>query len=277
MALTRQEKNSSEQAHARKSAGAVRLPEPGWRLRLLVLTQLVAIVIVASWVFPVSRGWWDQLDVAAFRFFNGSLNLGEWWQIFWAAANHRITDVFSGTLLVLLVLSWLWGRPREEQNMMCASFGALLLVMGAVIISLHPLIIKWIGFARASPTLVLDDVMWLDKLVPWIDAKVADRSSFPGDHAFILASFALFFWFLGPRRIAILALTMAVVFNLPRLVGGAHWLTDGLIGGAIPALLVVSWLLATPLGYYLARMFLPLVKLLVALIPKPLRIPEHRS
>ncbi|HDL17319.1 MAG TPA: hypothetical protein ENH27_05715 [Rhizobiales bacterium] len=231
---------------------------------------------MASWILPVSRGWWDRLDVAAFRFLNGSLSLGEWWQVLWALANNRGTDVFSGTLILLLIVSWLWGRPRDVQNMKLASLGALLLFMGAVIMSLHPLIIKWIGYARPSPTLVLDGVFWLDKLVPSIDAKVADRSSFPGDHAFILVTFALFFIFLGPWRTAAVASLLALVFNLPRLVGGAHWLTDGVIGGAIPALLVVSWLLATPLGYYLARMFLPLVRGIMMLIPERLRIPEHR-
>ena len=85
----------------------------------------------------------------------------------------------------------------------------------------------------------------------------------------------LFFIYLGPRRSAIVASILAVIFMMPRLISGAHWLTDDVIGGALPALLVVSWLLATPLGYYLAKKLLPLVTFIVALIPERLRIPEH--
>lgn len=263
-------------ARAGRDGGAERLPEPVWRLRLLALIHLALFFYLASWLFPVTGAWWDQLDVAVFRTFNGSLRFGEWWQVLWALANARITDLFSGALVLLLILSWLWGRPRDVQNMKLASLGALLLVLGAAIILLHPIVIKWIGFSRPSPTLVLDGVYWLDQLVPSIDAKVADRSSFPGDHAFILATFALFFVFLGPWKVALMALLLAFFFNLPRLVGGAHWLTDGAIGGVIPAVLLVSWLLATPLGYYLARMFLPLVNGIVSFLPAWLRIPEHR-
>lgn len=275
--MSRQTQINSGKVRAGEGNAGAGLPEPVWRLRPLVLTHLAAIVLVASWILPVSRRWWDQLDVAVFRLLNGSLGLGEGWQMFWALANHRLTDLLSGALMLLLFVSWLWGRPRDVQNMKCASLGALAPLMGVVILFLHPFIIKWIGYARPSPTLVLDGVLWLSELVPSIEAKIADRSSFPGDHAFILVSFALFFMYLGPRRVAVTASMLALVFILPRLVGGAHWLTDDVIGGAIPALLVVSWLLATPLGYYMARMLLPLVRVFIALIPERLRIPERRG
>jgi len=251
------------------------LPKPVWRVRPLILSHLAAIILMASWLLPASRGWWDQLDLAVFRLLNGSLLLGEWWQVFWALANHRLTDLFSTALILLLIVSWLWGNPREVQNMKCAALGALTLFLIAVPLLLHPVIHVWIGYGRHSPTLVVDGALWLTKLIPSIDSKDVSRFSFPGDHAFILFSLAAFFWCLGPRRIAVAASMLAIFFLLPRLVGGAHWLTDDVVGGVVPTLLVVSWLLATPLGYYMMKKFLPLVKLIVARIPERLRIPER--
>ena len=72
-----------------------------------------------------------------------------------------------------------------------------------------------------------------------------------------------------------MASILAFIFIMPRLVGGAHWLTDGLIGGVVPALVAASWLLATPLGYYMSRMLLPLVRGIMMLVPERLRIPEQ--
>ena len=40
---------------------------------------------------------------------------------------------------------------------------------------------------------------------------------------------------------------MAVVFSLPRLVGGGHWLTDDIVGGGFLSLTTLAWGLATPL------------------------------
>ena len=127
-----------------RGVNSERLPEPVWRVRPLIASHLAAIVLLASWLLPVSRGWWDQLDVAVFRLLNGSLHLDEWWQVFWALANHRLTDVFSTVLISLLIVAWLWGSPREVQNMKCAALGALTLFLGAVPLLLHPVIHVWI-------------------------------------------------------------------------------------------------------------------------------------
>jgi membrane-associated phospholipid phosphatase len=87
----------------------------------------------------------------------------------------------------------------------------------------------------------------------------------------------LFFCYLGPRRYAVTISILAFILMMPRLVGGAHWMTDSVIGGGVPALLAVSWLLATPLGFHMARKLLPLVRGIVALIPEWLRIPERMA
>jgi len=193
----------------------------------------------------------------------------------WALANHRLTDVLSGVLMLLLVVSWFWGRPREVQNLKCAAFGVLTLFLGAVPILMHPVIRRGIDYTRPGPSLLVDGALRLSTLVPSIDAKDMERSSFPWDPAFILITFAAFFLYLGPRRTAVMASVLALIFTMPRLVGGAHWFTDDVIGGGVPAIVMVSWLLATPLGYYMMKKFLPLVKRIVARIPERLRIPER--
>lgn len=262
---------------SRDHSRAERLPEPVWRMKPLIASHLAAILLLASWLLPLPRSWWDQLDLAAFGMLNGSLAYAEWWQTLWALGNIRLTDVFFGALMLVIILFWLWGRPREVQNMKCAAVGALGVFLAVMPQVLHPVIQIGFGYSRLSPTLVVDGALLLSKLVPAINAKDVSVSSFPGDHAYILMTLILFFWYLGPRRISVTVTVLSVIFMMPRLVGGAHWLTDTVIGGAVPALLAMSWMLATPLGYYLARFFLPLVRGVIAFVPEWLRIPERSA
>jgi hypothetical protein len=51
---------------------------------------------------------------------------------------------------------------------------------------------------------------------------------------------------LRARRTAPWAWLLAAILVLPRLVGGAHWLTDILIGSGSMALVSISLLMATP-------------------------------
>ncbi|MHA1163967.1 MAG: phosphatase PAP2 family protein [Alphaproteobacteria bacterium] len=254
-----------------------RLPEPVWRMKPLVLSHLAAIIIVGSWLWPVSRGWWDQLDVAVFKVLNGSLAYADWWQTLWAFGNIRLMDVFSGALLLVILISWLWGRPRDVQNMKIATLGALVAFLVVIPQVSHTVIQSWFGYLRHSPTLVVDGALRLSKLVPTLNAKDVSISSFPGDHAYTLFILMIFFWYLGPRRYAVTVSILALILMMPRMIGGAHWMTDSVIGGGVPALLAVSWLLATPLGFYMAGMLLPLVKFINAVIPEWLRIPERMA
>jgi membrane-associated phospholipid phosphatase len=256
-------------------AGYSRLPQSGWRLKSLIRFHLFAAALILSWLWPVTRAWWDQLDEVTFELLNGSLRLGEGWQFFWALANHRTVDLVSGGAWGLIVIWWLWGQPRDIQNKRCAALGGLAMTLMVIPFTAH-IIIKFVmNFQRYSPSLVIDGALRLNELVPSFETKDISIYSFPGDHAFILFAVGLFFWILGPRKITVAAWIVAVLFMLPRLVGGAHWLTDNIIGGLAPAAIAASWQLSTPLGYRLMNLCLPLVRLVVALIPKPLRIPDH--
>jgi len=50
-----------------------------------------------------------------------------------------------------------------------------------------------------------------------------------------------------PRAWAVGAWVVALVFTLPRLMSGAHWLSDNLVGSLAIAVFVLTWVLATPL------------------------------
>ena len=101
--------------------------------------------------------------------------------------------------------------------------------------------------ARKSPTLVHLDAFRLSEALPSIAAKDAARFVFPGDHATVLIICATMITCFLPRAHAAAAWIVAVVFTAPRLVSGAHWLSDNLVGSVAVAGFVLTYVLATPL------------------------------
>lgn len=251
-------------------AGQPELSEPQWRWFAFAASHVVAGLLIASWILPPTEALWAALDEALFRSFNGSLEGSRGLQVFWAAANHRSVDLVSGTLCALVVLWWLRGETRAEQAWRCAVLGAL-----TVPVIVAPFIAHWVLeqvflFERPSPTMIYEDALRLTQLVPDLATKDASRYAFPGDHAFVLFSVVLFYAYFRAWKFVAVSALMAVVFMLPRLVAGAHWLTDNIMGGAVPALLITAWVLATPLGDRLATLLLPPVRWALSLVPDAL-------
>lgn len=78
--------------------------------------------------------------------------------------------------------------------------------------------------------------------------EIKDRSSrsFPGDHASVLLLWTAFLsLFTRGKRLLLVWLT-GIFLLLPRLVAGAHWLSDNLVGGGFVVMQTLAW------GYYTA-------------------------
>lgn len=253
------------------------LGRPKWRKSAFLLSHIVAGLLIFSWLLPPTRNWWAALDEKTFRLFNGILVDAPGQQYFWALANNRSVDLVSGSLAVLVFIWWIWGNPRAVQNWRCAVFAALTIPAIILPFVAHEVLERVFLFERPSPTIVYEDAQRLTQLVPEMETKDASRYSFPGDHAFVLFSILFFYVYFNARKCVLISILMAVIFMLPRLVAGAHWLSDNIVGGAAPALLITAWVLATPFSYYFARILLPIVNLVIGLMPSWLQIPESRS
>lgn len=252
-------------------------PRPVWLRWPFMVTHLVSLVLIASWCVPAIRVYWDHLDVAAFRLMNDSLGLADWWALLWAILNRREIDVLSGSMAVAIVLWWVWGKPRAVQNWRVASLGALSIPLLLIPFAANKLVRHVFEYQRHSPTLVFEDSLRLTKLVPWMETKDFAVYSFPGDHAFILCSIFLFFLYNANRKYALVYSVVAFVFTLPRLFGGAHWLSDDIVAGILPSALMSAWMWATPFGNKLTRLLLPIVNWVVGILPRWLLPPEGKA
>jgi membrane-associated phospholipid phosphatase len=66
----------------------------------------------------------------------------------------------------------------------------------------------------------------------WLKVKFKSPKSFPGDHAVTALCLITGFSYLGRKRlvVALTAVCYGIFLCLPRMVAGAHWLSDVLIG-----------------------------------------------
>lgn len=225
-----------------------------WRFGRLIFIHFIVLIWLGSWWFPELglRAYWDKLDHATFYLLNGILADSANAQLFWAVANHRAFDLVSAFLLGMIYFHWAIG---DEQRFSAKRIGlfAFLFLYSLLMLELSKLSLDWIE--RSSPSNELTPVYLLSELVPQIKAKDSSGQSFPGDHAMVLFLWSGYFFLFTSFRRGLLVLAIAVLFSLPRLVAGAHWLTDNLIGGLSVALLGLAWLSATPLRSAAFRWF----------------------
>ena len=164
---------------------------PTWRPVMLFVQLALAALLLASWFDPIAfmRPLWDALDAAAYLKLNGTVESGDAWRWFWAAANTRIVDGISALLFVLIfgvfIIRGGWANAAVR-----ISQGAFVAVYTVLVLDLSS---NWIfTFDRASPSLVLEPFYGLAGMLGDIKVKDTSGSSFPGDHGTAVVLFTVF-------------------------------------------------------------------------------------
>ncbi len=212
-----------------------------WRPLILIFANLFGILLFASWLLEPTRSLWMQLDNWAFWAMNNSLAEGRTWQWLWAITNQRLFDLVAAASMLLLYGHRSLIGDRENLNRYIA-IGILLLLTALIASQIG----KALPIDRISGTFEYPEALRVSNLVPVL-AKDTAIDSFPGDHGLILLLFAGFVSFFMPRSYGVIALIMMIAFTLPRLMSGAHWLTDEIVGALSIGVIFLSWVLATPL------------------------------
>jgi membrane-associated phospholipid phosphatase len=131
---------------------------------------------------------------------------------------------------------------------------ALLALLLAIREGVFAELVRAMHWQRESPSLTLEGAVRLGRMFPGLDHAVhikdSSSRSFPGDHASVVFIWAAFLWRSASGAKRALVALLAALFVMPRLVGGAHYLSDVLVGGVVLALLAYAWGLCTP---YTAR------------------------
>ncbi len=214
-----------------------------WHPATFIAGSILSLALLASWFVEPARSLWLALDERFFWFTNQTLAPERPWQVLWAATNVRAFDLLAALSMVGLYAHYTLRRGRDQM--------ARLIAVGLMLTSLLVVAKRFADALslvhRRSPTLVHAESHRLSELVPWIPTKDAAVDSFPGDHCMVLLICAGVISYYLPRAWAAIAWVIAALFTVPRLMSGAHWLSDNLVGSVGVAAFVLTWALATPL------------------------------
>ena len=224
-------------------------------LKKLLVPLGLALLLIVSWLSPWSRPYWDLLDRYAFFALNSWVQKSLFWQNFWAFSGSSNMDWISDGVMALFFILPLKGATAAQKKRKVAEliFSTLLVFTTTQIINIA-LFHRLIQFSRKSPTLIYEGAFRLSHAIGSILVKDHSSTSFPSDHATTALLFATIIYHLvGYRLKSLLAIFYALFLCLPRLIAGAHWISDVLIGSLSIALVISSSVFATPFADYCIR------------------------
>ena len=244
-----------------------------WRWHKLITLNLLALFLLASWLWQPTRQLWDAVDASMFHLLNAPLATSSVWAHVWGIGNMRPVDAGVGLLLIGLLIrrGFIFTGNQSATQVRRALFAFLALMLMLLLVRFSfDAILKTLDWRRASPSLVVKDAVLLTQLFPDWTAhwylKDSSKQCFPGDHASVLLMWAMLATgFIRGWKLHLVWL-LTLFFMLPRLVAGAHWATDDLVGGVFLAFVAFGWAYYSPYIVYvsncLEKIFSPIFKLL---------------
>ena len=217
-------------------------------LKRFLMLHAIAAFLLLSWLFGPTRALWDMLDQIGFNFFNSFVHTSPFWQKFWALASYKRSEfVMDGVRLIFFIMiihSATPGMRRHNLAKLLFMIGFIFLSISFVGKTLFPDILQ---IERFSPTAANENAFRLSSVIDWIYVKDRSEASYPSDHGITACLFTSCMFFLFSKRYGFAAILTESCYCLPRLVCGAHWITDILIGSVSVALILTAWILCTPI------------------------------
>jgi membrane-associated phospholipid phosphatase len=233
-------------------------PYARWRPASWLRLHLIALFILGTWLWAPTHTLWNALDHTSFHALNGTLGHVLGWDLFWALASTRVWDVLVGGLMLCLFIQQDWVFPKAGVRHALFTFLGVLLALVVVRVAVTKLG-EYLGWQHASPSIQLAAFAHhLSDQFPMIEQalEIKDRSSksFPGDHASVLLAWGLFMSMFCRGRTRALFIGLALFLCMPRLIAGAHWMSDDFASGLAIALISIAWGYHTPFGAWIAAM-----------------------
>jgi len=220
-----------------------------WNLKILAFLHVFGVLVFISWLLPDGLLAWRSIDIPAFYLLNGSLDgSADGWTQFWGLANLRQADLVALAIILIGFLApGICFNPLQLRRALLGFIFFLLVLL--VVREFLDALVGGLGIVTPSPTLVLNEARLLSDIFPGWGAKDRSGASFPGDHATVLLLWAVYVLMYGRIWGGILTSLIAIMLMLPRLIGGAHWLSDNIVGGVFCVSLTIAWAVYTPLAY----------------------------
>lgn len=230
---------------------------------------LGSVLLLLSLVVDPTDSIWLEVDWGAYISLQSVFAHWPEWRATLALLSTKWGNWVMLSCMVTAFVPWLVNSTRAQlvQKLAAISLYILVFFIGLRLID-RWLVAKFLGIARWSPSAIIPS--WIDVSYAWpgLFAKVVSKSSFPSDHGMQHA--LLWLWSMHYcKSYSPVVLLIGIIFNLPRLATGAHWLSDVLVGGLGIAMLLYAFCIVGPLGRYLEKRFESIWRPLLGLPAKP--------
>lgn len=212
----------------------------------------ISLLLLLSFLVPSTANLWHAIDLKIFYWLNSYVAKHPAQQVFWAVTsitNIKIADIFGALFLLGFFLLYIFEVSGQERKTRVVQLLYTVLWFEIAMLLckqlMTPFLIKQ-GFSRYSPTEVLPEVFRLSTVLPFLKVKDSSQFCFPADHGSIVLLWCGFLWYFGSWKRGLLAFLFSTIFLVPRLLSGAHWLSDLLVGSLAWVLVLMSIALFSP-------------------------------
>lgn len=200
------------------------------------------IVSHVSFIILFCIGYWSLINLGSVIFdnqifytLNQSITLNKIWTYFWAGLNHkyeRKINIIIGFIFNIYII--LREKDPKKKREIFYSFFFFFLFFEIFFVLNNLFWFDYLHVRRYSPTVVLEPSIRISELMGSNAYKDYSHICFPSGHAIAFGCWGLFTAYLTKGKTRLLALFMALLFSVPRVVSGAHWASD----------VIFSWLLS---------------------------------
>lgn len=220
-----------------------------WNFRGFGIAVGAVILLIGSLFFPPTRYIWDLIDQNLFLLINSWIATNPLSQNIVAILNYKRFDWVHDLVFLTFFIIYVKNAPREKRLYRIAQVLFAVLLAALVILYINKTLLSTTyRINRDSPSLYFPNCTRLSEKVTWLFVKDYSRCSFPADHGTTACLFIGVIHILMGARAGLFATLYALFFVSPRLIVGAHWLTDILVGSASIAILALAIGYCTPLA-----------------------------
>ncbi len=221
------------------------------RIKPLLLLNLTGAAILLSWFWPWLLSW-TTIDEQIFWFFNQYIS--DEHQFFIHLLAILDSDVFDAIALLIMVgLFWWAMRCDPRPNAGRRWFGlavVLLLTASAMVLFAH------YGIRTDERPIQVHELA--SRLADVVSVPIPAGHGLPGSvgsPGLLLMIFAAFMWRFAERRVGLCSLVFVVMASSPRIIAGAYWFSDVYMDSLSLVLVVLPWILCTPVAARVAGWF----------------------
>ena len=202
--------------------------------------------------FPIAFFLWyysvfKEIDIKLAYFFNDLARFSHFIQNATAFLASKKSDFVFDAIIALFIIPYILSANREKR---LERFISSLLLIGfcacCYMFWTRYFFNSCLHLKSLSPIHVLPDFFRISSVVKWIKIKEFASTSYPSGHGCTLVLFPLIVSHLMGRKLGWLALLISIPFALPRIITGAHWTSDFLLGSIPLAMFNLGWYLHTP-------------------------------